>query len=106
MYAVILSGGKQYRVQEGQFLDIDKIDTVTGADVEFSQVLLVGEGATVKVGAPYVVGCKVVAVVEDENKLGRKILGIKFKRRKHHMKRWGHRQKFTRIRITAIQQAA
>ncbi len=104
MYAVIISGGKQYRVEEGQFLRVAKIEQEIGATVEFDQVLLVGEGEGVKVGAPYVSGCKVTAVVEKQGRED-KIKIIKFRRRKHHMKRMGHRQWYTQVRITGIQAA-
>ncbi len=105
MYAVIISGGKQYRVKEGEFLHVAKIERETGASVDFEQVLLVGEGESVKVGAPYVQGCKVVALIEDHGRED-KIRIIKMKRRKHYMRRMGHRQWYTRIRITSIQTAA
>lgn len=101
MYAVILSGGKQYRVEEGQYLNLDKIESETGSTVDFDQVLLVGEGESVKIGAPYVQGCKVEAVIEAHGR-GDKVKIIKFKRRKHQMKRMGHRQWFTKVRITKI----
>lgn len=104
MYAVIKSGGKQYRVQEGQYLNLAKIEQETGAAVEFDQVLLVGEGDSVKVGAPYVAGCKVTGIIEDHGRAD-KIRIIKFKRRKHQMKRMGHRQWYTKVRITGIQAA-
>lgn len=105
MYAVIKSGGKQYRVKEGQYLHLAKIELETGATVEFDQILLVGEGDTVNVGAPYVTGCKVVGVIEEQGRED-KVRIIKMKRRKHHMKRMGHRQWYTRVRITAINVAA
>lgn len=101
MYAVIISGGKQYRVQEGQYLNVEKIELETGATVEFDQVLMVGEGESVKIGAPFVAGCKVTAVIEDQGRAD-KIRIIKMKRRKHHMKHQGHRQWYTKIRITNI----
>lgn len=105
MYAVIVSGGKQYRVKKGQFLNLEKIELETGATVEFEQVLLVGEGDAVKVGAPYIKGCTVVGVIEDHGRED-KIRIIKMKRRKHYMKRIGHRQWYTKVRITDINTAA
>lgn len=105
MYAVIVSGGKQYRVKEGQFLHLAKIEEETGATVKFEQILLVGEGDAVKVGAPYVQGCLVTGIIEDHGRED-KIRIIKMKRRKHHMKRMGHRQWYTRVRITGIETAA
>lgn len=105
MYAVIISGGKQYRVEEGQFLHMAKIELETGATVDFGQVLMVGAGESVNIGAPYVQGCKVEGVIEAHGRED-KIKIIKFKRRKHHSKRMGHRQWFTRVRITKITAAA
>ncbi len=105
MYAVIVSGGKQYRVEEGQYLNLAKIESETGSTVSFDNVLLVGAGESVKVGAPYVSGCKVEGVIEAHGRED-KIKIIKFKRRKHHMKRMGHRQWYTKVRITKIDSAA
>jgi large subunit ribosomal protein L21 len=105
MYAVIVSGGKQYRVKEGQYLNVAKIEQETGATIEFEQVLLVGEGDAVKVGAPYLSGCKVTAIIEDHGRAD-KIRIIKMRRRKHYMKHQGHRQWFTKIKITGINAAA
>lgn len=105
MYAVIVSGGKQYRVKEGQYLHLAKIEMETGATVKFEQVLLVGEGEDLKVGAPYVHGCTVTGIIEEQGRED-KIRIIKMKRRKHHMKRMGHRQWYTRVRITGIDVAA
>lgn len=105
MYAVILSGGKQYRVEEGQYLNVAKIELETGATVDFTQILMVGAGDKVQIGVPYVKGCKVQALIEDHGRED-KIKIIKFKRRKHHMKRMGHRQWYTKIRITKITAAA
>lgn len=104
-YAVIKSGGKQYRVKEGEYLHLAKIELETGASVEFDQVLLVGAGEDVKIGAPFVAGCKVIGLIEDHGRED-KIRIIKMKRRKHYMKRMGHRQWYTRVRITAINAAA
>jgi len=105
MYAVIVSGGKQYRVKEGQFLKVAKIELEPGSTVEFEQVLLVGEGEAVQLGAPYIEGCKVTAVIEAHGK-DDKIRIIKMRRRKHYMKHQGHRQWHTRVRITGIEAAA
>lgn len=103
MYAVIFSGGKQYRVKEGDTLKIESLPgTEEGSTVEFNEVLLVGQGADVKIGRPYVPGSKVMATVL-RNGRHKKIRIIKFKRRKHHMKTQGHRQNFTEVTITQIQ---
>ena len=101
MYAVIESGGKQHRVVEGETLKLEKLEAGTGESISFDKVLLVGEGADVKVGAPYLDSGKVTAEVVSHGR-HRKVSIIKFKRRKHHMKRMGHRQWFTEVRITGI----
>ncbi|SDK46434.1 50S ribosomal protein L21 [Billgrantia gudaonensis] len=101
MYAVIKSGGKQYRVQEGQTLKLEKIEVPTGESIDFDEVLLVGGEDDVKVGAPLVEGAKVSAEVVSHGR-GEKVRIIKFRRRKHHMKRQGHRQWFTEVKITGI----
>ncbi|MDI3325229.1 50S ribosomal protein L21 [Pontibacterium granulatum] len=101
MYAVIVSGGKQYRVQEGQTLKLEKLAAEQGANVEFDRVLLVGNGDDIKVGAPVVEGAKVTAEVVEHGR-GKKVQILKFKRRKHHMKRQGHRQWYTEVKITGI----
>ena len=101
MYAVIVSGGKQHRVREGETLKLEKIETETGGKVEFDRVLLVGEGDDVKVGTPTVDGAKVTGEVVDHGRHD-KIRIIKFKRRKHHMKQMGHRQWYTEVKITGV----
>jgi len=101
MYAVIVTGGKQYRVQEGQTLKVEKLAAEAGSSVEFDRVLLVGNGDDIKVGAPVVEGAKVAAEVVTHGR-GKKVQILKFKRRKHHMKRQGHRQWFTEVKITGI----
>lgn len=101
MYAVIISGGKQHRVVEGETLKLEKIEQPTDAKIEFDQVLMVGEGADVKIGAPYVAGAKVTAEVVSQGR-HKKVKIIKFRRRKHHMKGAGHRQWFTEVKITGI----
>lgn len=101
MYAVIVSGGKQHRVSEGETLKVEKLQAEPGASVEIDQVLLVANGEDVKIGAPVVDGAKVTAEVVGHGR-GVKVRIIKFKRRKHHMKKQGHRQWFTEIKITGI----
>jgi len=101
MYAVIKSGGKQHRVVEGETLRLEKIEAATGDTIQFDEVLLVGEGDSVKIGAPLVSGAKVSAEIVGHGR-GEKIHIIKFKRRKHHLKRAGHRQWYTEVRITGI----
>lgn len=101
MYAVIKTGGKQYRVAEGDVIEIEKLDSDEGAAVDFENILMVGEGEDVKIGAPYLEGCKVTGTI-TEQKRGKKVEIIKFKRRKHHQKRTGHRQYLTKVEITGI----
>ena len=101
MYAVIKSGGKQYRVQEGQTLKLEKLEVATGEAIQFDEVLMVAEGDDIKVGAPLVEGAKVSAEVVSHGR-GDKVTIIKFRRRKHSMRRQGHRQWFTEVKITGI----
>ena len=101
MYAVIKSGGKQHRVVEGEVLKLELIDAEPGSAIEFDEVLLVADGSDVKIGAPVVEGSKVTAEVVTHGR-GDKIKIIKFRRRKHSMKRMGHRQWYTEVKITGI----
>ena len=101
MYAVIATGGKQYRVQEGETLRIEKLPTGKGGTVTFDEVLLVADGEAVKVGTPNVAGAKVTAEVVDEGR-GKKLLIYKYRRRKGYRRKTGHRQPFTAIKITGI----
>lgn len=101
MYAVIRTGGKQYRVAEGDTLKVEKLDTAAGESLDISDVLLVANGEELKVGAPVVEGARVTAEVVSHGR-GPKIKIIKFKRRKHHRKQMGHRQWFTELKITGI----
>jgi large subunit ribosomal protein L21 len=102
MYAIIQTGGKQYKVAEGTELKVESLTADEGAVVEFDQVLLVANGDAVQVGAPMIKGAKVAAEVITHGRR-KKIEILKFKRRKHHMKRMGHRQNFTKIKITKIE---
>jgi len=101
MYAVIVSGGKQHRVSEGEVLKLEKIEVETGAAVEFDRVLLIADGDKVKIGEPQLAGAMVTAEVVSHGRHD-KVRIIKFKRRKHHMKRMGHRQWYTEVKITGI----
>lgn len=101
MYAVITSGGKQYRVAEGQTLKLEKLTADVGATVHFDQVLMVVNGDAIKVGSPLLKGGKVSASVVSHGR-HKKIRIIKFRRRKHHMKQMGHRQYYTEVKITGI----
>lgn len=101
MYAVIATGGKQYRVSDGAVLRVEKLDAEEGATIEFDRVLLVGDGETVSVGKPFLEGGKVQAVVMSQGK-GRKVEIIKFRRRQNYRRTKGHRQHFTQVKITGI----
>lgn len=101
MYAVFLTGGKQYRAAQGDVLKIEKLDLEAGAEVAFDHVMLVGSGDDVKVGAPTVAGAKVSAKVLSQGRAD-KVHIVKFRRRKHHRKQQGHRQYYTEVQITAI----
>ena len=101
MYAVVVTGGKQYRVEEGQTLKVEKLEVATGESIELEKVLLIGNGDDVKIGAPVVEGAKVVAEIINHGR-HKKVKILKFKRRKHHMKQMGHRQWFTEVKITGI----
>lgn len=101
MHAVILSGGRQYRVTEGQTLKLEKLAADIGSTVDF-QVLMLTDGDKIKVGKPYVDGCKVAASVIGQGR-HKKVHIMKFRRRKHHQKQMGHRQSFTEVKIESIQ---
>ncbi len=100
-YAVIKTGGKQYRVQQGDVLRVELLTAEEGATVSFDQVLLVGTGETITVGAPLVEGATVSATVRAHGRAD-KIRIIKFRRRKHYKRQQGHRQHYTEIEITGI----
>ncbi|TVT56776.1 MAG: 50S ribosomal protein L21 [Sedimenticola thiotaurini] len=101
MYAVIQTGGKQYRVSEGDTVKVEKLGAEEGASLDLDKVLMVANGEDIKIGTPYVAGGKVTATVKSHGR-AKKVTILKFKRRKHHMKRQGHRQSYTEIEITGI----
>ena len=101
MYAVIVNGGKQYRVKEGQFLNVEKLELEPGDTFSFDKVLMIADGGDLQIGAPYLTDVQVTASVEAHGR-DKKIKILKFRRRKHHIKRMGHRQWFTKIRINSI----
>lgn len=101
MYAVIESGGKQHRVEEGEVLKLEKLEFATGETVEFDRVLMLGSGADVKIGTPVVEGGKVSAEILSHGR-HEKIRIVKFNRRKHYRNETGHRQWYTEVKITAI----
>ena len=101
MYAVIQSGGKQYTVRPGESLDVEKLEGEVGAQVELRDVLMVADGDDVKVGAPSVDGARVVAEIVEHGK-HKKVTVFKYKSKIRYRKRTGHRQQFTRLRVTDI----
>lgn len=101
MYAVIHTGGKQYRVKPGELLKVETLIAEAGQEVEFDKVLLVQTDSGIKVGKPYLEGGKVTATVTQHGRHP-KVKILKFRRRKHHMKQAGHRQNFTEVKITGI----
>jgi large subunit ribosomal protein L21 len=101
MYAVIKTGGRQYRVMQGETLRVEKIEADVGAAITFDQVLLLGEGDSISVGAPVVAGASVAATIKAHGR-DDKVRIIKFRRRKHHQKQMGHRQHYTEVEITGI----
>ena len=101
IYAVIKNGSKQYRVSEGETVKLEKIAGDVGAKVEFDQVLMVVNGESIMIGAPLLAGAKVIGEVVKHGRED-KINVLKFRRRKHHMKRIGHRQHYTAIKVIAI----
>ena len=101
MYAVVKTGGKQYKVAAGEKLKIEQIPADVGAQVTLDQVLMVGEGESVRVGQPTVAGASVVATVVAQGR-GEKVKIFKMRRRKHYQKHQGHRQNFTELKIDSI----
>ena len=101
MYAVIKTGGKQYRVEQGDTLALERLDGDTGAQVSFDEVLLVGSDDATQIGRPLVQGASVKATIVEQGR-AKKIIVFKFRRRKNYKRKKGHRQYFTRVRIDAI----
>jgi large subunit ribosomal protein L21 len=101
MYAVIKTGGKQYRVVAGEKIKVEQIPAEVGAEITLDQVLLVGEGESVKIGTPLISGATVTAKVLAQGR-GEKVKIFKMRRRKHYQKHQGHRQNFTEIEISGI----
>ena len=104
MYAVIRTGGKQYRVATNQVIEVEKLDAEAGATVELAEVLMVGEGDSATIGSPLVEGASVTATVLEQGK-GPKLIVFKKRRRKNYRRRTGHRQKLTVLRVTDIKVA-
>jgi large subunit ribosomal protein L21 len=105
MYAVIQTGGKQYRVAEGETLRVEKLVAAAGDKLSFDSLLFADDGGNVRVGQPLVTGVKVEAEVVEQG-LGKKIIIFKYKRRKSYRRKQGHRQPFTALKITAIKAGA
>lgn len=102
MYAIINTGGKQYKVQKGDIIDVELVDAQQGAKVEFNQVLFINDGSSVKIGAPTVANSIVTAELVDEV-YGPKVVAFKYKKRKNYRRKVGHRQRYSRVKITEIQ---
>ena len=101
MYAVIKTGGKQYRVAENDVLKVEKIEGEAGSTIEFTEVLMVGEGETVTVGKPMIAGAKVIAELVEQTR-GPKLIAFKKRRRKNSRRKKGHRQDLSMVRIKSI----
>ena len=100
-YAVLETGGKQYRVVAGETIEIERLDADVGATVELASVMAVSDGTTLKIGAPYVEGAKVVLTIVG-HKLGEKVVNFKMKRRKNYRRTKGHRQEITVATVKSI----
>ncbi len=101
MYAVVKTGGKQYKVTEGEYLKVEKLEGNEGDAIELDQVLMIADGDKLKIGSPMVDGGKVTATIKSHGRHD-KVEIMKFRRRKHHQKRTGHRQYYTEIEVTGI----
>ena len=101
MYAVIISGGKQYRVHKGDVIQVEKLAAEDTAELIFDKVLMLRDGDRCEIGAPYLENRHVVGRAVAQTR-GKKISGIKFKRRKNYLRRYGHRQHYTNVEITDI----
>ena len=101
MYAVIETGGKQYRVAPGQTIRVETLPAEAGKSIDFKEVLMIANDKDHTFGTPHIKGAKVTGEVVEQGR-GKKIEILKFKRRKHHMKRQGHRQNYTAVKITDI----
>jgi large subunit ribosomal protein L21 len=102
MYAIVKTGGKQYRVTEGYTLAVEKLDADVDSNIEITDVLMVNDDSGLKVGAPFVEGAKVVATIVSHGK-NKKINGFTYKPKKNEHRRYGHRQQHTKIKIVSIE---
>jgi large subunit ribosomal protein L21 len=101
MYAVFITGGKQYRAVPGEIIRVELLEVEPGESINFDQVLMIGDGEKVTIGTPEVKGALVSAKVREHGRAD-KIRIVKFRRRKHHRKQMGHRQHYTEVEITGI----
>ncbi|BCS98370.1 50S ribosomal protein L21 [Desulfoluna limicola] len=101
MYAVVATGGKQYKVQEGEILRVEKLAGEVGSTVTFDQVLMTSDGTDVALGAPLLEGAEVIGQIVEQDK-SKKVLVFKYKRRKRYRKMQGHRQPYTAVKINTI----
>ncbi|HUX82532.1 MAG TPA: 50S ribosomal protein L21 [Halothiobacillus sp.] len=101
MYAVVVTGGKQYRVEQGEWLRVEKLEGEEGSVVSLDRVLMIADGDSIKVGSPALEGATVTAEIIGQGR-GKKVDIVKFRRRKHSRKHQGHRQSYTEIKITSI----
>jgi len=101
MYAIIETGGKQYRVQKDDVIDVELLEAEKGGKIEFKNVLFLGDGKASKVGVPYVTNSTVMGELVDEVK-GPKVISFKYKKRKNYHRKVGHRQKYSRVKIKEI----
>ncbi|MCP4746980.1 MAG: 50S ribosomal protein L21 [Desulfobacteraceae bacterium] len=102
MYAIVATGGKQYKVEEGETLRIEKLTGEVGDEVTFDRILMIGGGDDVRIGQPLVDGASVKASIVEQGK-AKKIIVFKYKRRKRYRRKQGHRQPFTAVKIDTIQ---
>lgn len=101
MYAVFVTGGRQFRAVPGEVIRVEKLDAEVGAEIAIDQVLMIGDGDNIKLGAPLISGGQVSVKVRGHGRHD-KISIVKFRRRKHHRKQMGHRQHYTEIEVTGI----
>ena len=101
MYAVVKTGGKQYKVTQDQYLKVEKLEGNEGDTIELDQVLMIADGDKLKIGSPMLDGGKITATILSHGR-HKKVEIMKFHRRKHHQKRTGHRQYYTEIKVTGI----
>ena len=101
MYAVISTGGKQYKLAQGDVCRVEKLDAEEGTSVDLDKVLMIADGDNINIGTPFVNGGKVTATIKSHGR-AKKVEIMKFRRRKHHQKRTGHRQYYTEIEVTGI----